>query len=466
MLQFYNTLSRKKENFEPLLQGEVKMYTCGPTVYDYFHIGNARSFISSDLIYRYLLFRGYKVTYLMNITDIDDKIIKKSNEEGVASSEIAERYTKAFLDDLTALKVQKATLYPKATEHIPQIIALVEKLIANGAAYASGGDVYYSIDAFPGYGKLSGKNIDDLEAGARVEVNTVKKNPMDFALWKAAKPGEPWWESPWGQGRPGWHIECSAMSCNHLGDTFDIHAGGSDLIFPHHENEIAQSEGATGKQFVRYWLHFGFLNIDNEKMSKSLGNFFTVRDILKKFSAETLRFFYAQTHYASPLNFTETGLRSAESGVERFKNFALILKEALANATENGAVPEFSTGHYYDEFCKVMDDDINAPQGLAVLSDFMREANKFLASGPLQKAFTEQLAQFFFATAGGIFGLIPAEESASAGMEEQLLNLIIEVRKQAKLQKQYAIADLIRDELKKIGLELRDSKEKTTIVRI
>ena len=293
MLSIYNTLTKKKEIFEPINPPEVGIYICGPTVYDYFHIGNARSFVMADVVRRYLLYKGYKVKFLMNITDVDDKIIKRSNEESEDFKIFAKKYISAFFDDLEKLKLMKADIYPKATEHMDEIIRMIESLEDKGIAYNTDGNVYYDVSKFKEYGKLSGKNIDDLISGARVEISEEKKNPLDFALWKKAKAGEPYWESRWGNGRPGWHIECSAMSCKHLGEYFDIHAGGNDLIFPHHENEIAQSEAANNKQFVKYWLHFGFLNIENEKMAKSLGNFFTARDVISRHSAEAIRLFFA-----------------------------------------------------------------------------------------------------------------------------------------------------------------------------
>jgi cysteinyl-tRNA synthetase len=301
----YNTLDRKKEEFKPINPPSVSMYVCGPTVYDLFHIGNARSFVMGDMIRRYLEYRGYNVKYVMNLTDVDDKIIKRANEQGVDAKDYAEKYISEFFKDIDGLKVKRADAYPQATHHIDDMIELIKELEKKEIAYNVNGDVFYDVRKFKDYGKLSGKNIDDLESGARIEINENKHNPLDFALWKKAKEGEPKWESPWGKGRPGWHIECSAMSMKELGETIDIHAGGSDLIFPHHENEIAQSEAATCHDFVKYWVHFGFLNIRNEKMSKSLGNFFTTRDVLKKFNAETIRLFFSQTHYAAPLNFSE-----------------------------------------------------------------------------------------------------------------------------------------------------------------
>jgi len=316
----YNTLTKKKEEFKPINPPNVSMYVCGPTIYDYFHIGNGRTFMMADVIRRYLIYKGYNVKYVMNLTDVDDKIIKKAIEEGVDTKEITKKFEQAFFDDIKKLKIKQADVYPKATEHIKEIEDIISKLEEKQIAYNVNGNVFYDVIKFNGYGKLSGKNIDDLESGARVEVNEEKKNPLDFALWKKAKEGEPAWESPWGEGRPGWHIECSAMSMKHLGETIDIHAGGSDLIFPHHENEIAQSEASSGHEFVKFWLHFGFLNINKEKMSKSLGNFFTTRDILSKYPAEAVRLLFVQSHYASPLNFSKELLDAAQKGAEKIAN--------------------------------------------------------------------------------------------------------------------------------------------------
>ncbi len=340
MLKLYNTLTRQKEEFLPINPPEVKFYMCGPTVYDYFHIGNARSFLMADIIRRYLEYKDYKVKYVMNLTDVDDKIIRKSNEEKITSDKVAEKYINYFMEDVEKLGMKKADVYPRATQHMQQIIDLIKKLEEKGIAYNVKGNVFYDVSKFQGYGKLSGKKIDELESGARIEINEEKKNPLDFALWKKAKEGEPFWESPWGKGRPGWHIECSAMSCKHLGETFDIHAGGNDLIFPHHENEIAQSEGASGKPFVKYWIHFGFLNINEEKMSKSLGNFFTARDILKKYSPFAIRMFFAQAHYGGPLNFSEELLASAEKGLEKLNNLRDKIIEELKDNKIDGINPE------------------------------------------------------------------------------------------------------------------------------
>lgn len=459
MIKIYNTLTNQKEEFKPITVGEVKFYVCGPTVYDFFHIGNARSFIMSDVIRRYLEFAGYKVTYAMNLTDIDDKIINKANNEGSSAHTVAEKFSAAFFEDINKLKIKPADIYPKATAHIPEILSMIEKLIEKGFAYVSGSDVFYDISKFDEYGKLSGKNIDDLESGARVEINESKKSPLDFALWKGAKPGEPYWESSWGKGRPGWHIECSAMSCKHLGETFDIHAGGSDLIFPHHENEIAQSEGATGKKFVNYWLHFGFLNIDNEKMSKSLGNFFTTRDFLKQYSAETLRFFYLQTHYRSPLNFTQEALESSKKGLEKIQN----LWERFAEITPGENSNEFDFNRFRDEFNECMSDDFNSPKALAVIFDFVKEFNSYLAvnQSPTE-AVLSKAQDFLLATAGGVFGLLhTSDEVTVSNLEPALIDLLVDIRFEAKVSKNFVLADKIRVELNNLGIELKDSKEKT-----
>ncbi len=462
MLKLYNTLTKTEEEFKPLNEGKVTMYVCGPTVYDFFHIGNARSFINADFIRRYLEFLGYDVKFVMNITDIDDKIINRSLGENRPASEVAGEYAAAFLEDLHRLNIKPATVYPKATEHITEIIELIQKLEKNGVAYARNGDVYFEIEKFAEYGKLSGKKLDELDPGSRVEVDEMKKAPLDFALWKHAKPGEPYWESPWGKGRPGWHIECSAMSCKHLGETFDIHAGGNDLIFPHHENEIAQSEAATGKPFVRYWLHFGFLNIDNEKMSKSLGNFKTARDILKHYSAETIRYFFAQSHYRAPLNFTDEALNSAKAGLEKLQS--LYDRVTTLSASAGGtAVVEFPFDKYYDNFRDAMDADINTSRGLAVVFEFVKEANRILSTGEkYQQSFYAGLKEFLDRTAAGVFGIISDKKVSSAGIEEKLIGLLIDVRNEARKTKNFALSDMIRDGLKNLGVTLQDSKDGTT----
>ncbi|MCK9425479.1 MAG: cysteine--tRNA ligase [Ignavibacteriaceae bacterium] len=463
MLKLYNTLTNKKEEFIPLVPNEVKMYICGPTVYDYFHIGNARTFIMADVIRRYLEYKGFTVKFVMNITDIDDKIIKKAIDRKKEYSSVAKTYANAFLEDLVKLNIKPATIYPKATEHIDEIIAMVKSLLERGFAYNVNGNVFYDVLKFTGYGKLSGKNLEDLESGARVEINEEKNNPLDFSLWKKAKEGEPFWESPWGNGRPGWHIECSAMGCKHLGETFDIHGGGSDLIFPHHENEIAQSEASTGKQFVHYWIHFGFLNIDNEKMSKSLGNFFTAREVVKNFPAEVIRLFFAQSHYAGSLNYSVELLDASKKGLEKIENFLFTLKEKQKSAVDHTKKIPFSCKKYYSDFEEAMDDDFNSAKALAVIFDFIKEVNRLFVEYPqLDKPFLEKVEKFLQKTAVDVFGIASFErKEESASLENELMEILIQLRITAKAEKNFALADKIRDDLKSLGIQLLDSKEKT-----
>ena len=492
MLKIYNTLTKQKEEFKPINPPNVNMYVCGPTVYDYFHIGNARTFVNSDIIRKYLEYKGYKVKFVMNLTDVDDKIIKKSNEENISTKQVTEKYIKAFFEDSANLNIKRANIHPKATAHMQDIIDMIKKLEQNGFAYNVDGNVFYDVQKFKEYGKLSGKKIDELEVGSRVEVNEEKKNPLDFALWKKAKEGEPSWESPWGNGRPGWHIECSVMSCKHLGETFDIHAGGNDLIFPHHENEVAQSEAANGKKFVNYWIHFGFLNIDNEKMSKSLGNFSTARDILKKYSAETIRMLFAQTHYGGPLNFSDELLSAAEKGLEKLNNLAQKVEEEIKSNKRDGINSTFDFKKYEDEFEKVMDDDFNTPQGIAVIFDFVKDVNKTIAENEnINLEFFSNVKSYLEKTASGVFGILNYKklfaettyfklvghdvqhivnkyinaDSSEIKSDEDLdeyLNKILEIRNKAKKEKNYTLADEIRNDLNKIGIILEDTKEKTT----
>jgi len=463
MLKLYNTLTNKKEEYIPLVPNEVKMYMCGPTVYDYFHIGNARSFIMADVIRRYLEYKGLNVKFVMNITDIDDKIIKKAIDGKKEYSVVAETYANAFLEDLKKLNIKPATIYPKATAHIGEIIAMIKSLEEKGFAYNVDGNVFYDVSKFTDYGMLSGKNLEDLESGARVEINEEKKNPLDFSLWKKAKEGEPSWESPWGNGRPGWHIECSAMGCKHLGETFDIHAGGSDLIFPHHENEIAQSEASTGKHFVNYWMHFGFLNIDNEKMSKSLGNFFTARDVVEKYPAEVIRFFFVQTHYSGPLNYSVELLDASKKGLEKIDNFLFTLKEKQKTAVDHAKKIPFSCKKFYNDFEEAMDDDFNSAKALAVIFDFIKEVNRLFVEHPqLDKPFLEKVEKFLQKTSVDVFGIASFERKAeTASLENELIEILIRLRITAKAEKNFALADKIRDDLKSLGIQLLDSKEKT-----
>lgn len=490
MLKLYNTLTKKVEEFIPLDPPNVGMYICGPTVYDYFHVGNARTFIMADIIRRYLEFKGYNVKYVMNLTDIDDKIIKKSNEEKISASEIARKYSEAFFEDLKRLKIKPATLYPKATEHINEMLKMIKVLVENGAAYNIDGNVFYNVLSFNGYGKLSGKNIEDLEAGARVEIMEEKKNSLDFALWKKSKEGEPFWGSEWGNGRPGWHIECSAMSCRHLGDTFDIHAGGNDLIFPHHENEIAQSEASNKKPFVKYWMHFGFLNINKEKMSKSLGNFFTAREVLAKYSAEAIRLFFAQAHYRGPVEFSDELLDAAEKGLEKLKNLQSTIESALDKNNIDGINPNFDIQSFEERFVQALDDDFNTPQAIAVVFDFVKEINKTIADKEnLNVNFFKTVRNFLIKTAENILGIISFAEKdlkSDALLESKvrqiqtdydtILNVnkssntneyikrLIEVRLNAKKEKKYQLADEIRKRLEDIGIILKDTKGGTDFI--
>lgn len=468
-MQIYNTLTRKKEDFIPQNPGEVTMYVCGPTVYDIFHIGNARSFIMADIVRRYLEYCKYYVRFVMNITDIDDKIIRKANEEKITAKQLADKYAGYFLEDIKKLKIKNATIFPRATEHIEDIITIIRQLEENGYAYNIDGNVFYNVAKFPEYGKLSGKVIEELQSGARIEINEQKNNPLDFALWKKAKDGEPSWDSPWGKGRPGWHIECSAMSTKHLGETIDIHAGGNDLIFPHHENEIAQSEAAHKHQFVRYWIHFGFLNIQNEKMSKSLGNFFTAREVLNKFSAETIRLFFVQTHYAGPLSFSDELLISAQKGLEKITNLAEKIVGQLANAGD-GVTPEFNYNKYRSAFEEAMNDDFNTPQATAVIFDFLRDYNRTIAENAgISKQFYQDGFNFLKDTAEGVLGIIDfnsLSKSDSPSLENELIELLIQLRAKAKIEKNYGLSDDIREGLKNIGIVLQDTKERTTYKKL
>ena len=450
-LQIFNSLTRQKETFQPLVPGKVGMYVCGMTVYDFCHLGHARVMVAFDVIARYLRHRGYEVNYIRNITDIDDKIIKRANENGEAFDALTERFIAEMHKDSDLLGIERPSAEPKATAHIDDIIALNETLINKGFAYpADNGDVYYAVRKFDGYGKLSGKVIDELEAGARVEVDEHKRDPLDFVLWKAAKPEEPHWQSPWGIGRPGWHIECSAMSKCCLGDTFDIHGGGPDLKFPHHENEIAQSEAANGKKFVNTWMHAGAVRVDGEKMSKSLGNFFTIREILEKYPAEVVRFFLLSSQYRSAINYSEDSLKEAQTKLERFYNALL--------GVQVGDVADINND-YSQRFHAAMDDDFNTPEAIAALFDLVRAVNK--ASGAEQAALAGQL-RFL----GGVLGCLQSDPQAflqsGAGDEAEWIESMIVKRADAKKAKDFATADAVRDELLAKGIVLRDGPEGTS----
>ncbi|WP_338352535.1 cysteine--tRNA ligase [Thalassolituus oleivorans] len=449
-LQIYNTLTRQKETFKPLVEGKVGMYVCGMTVYDFCHLGHARAFLAFDLIVRYMRHIGLEVNYIRNVTDIDDKIIKRANENGEPFLDLVDRFANAMNEDFDQLGIGRPTHEPRATAHIDDIIKLVNTLIDKGFAYAvPNGDVYYRVRKFEGYGKLSGKVLDDLEAGSRVDVDTDKEDPLDFVLWKAAKPDEPHWESPWGIGRPGWHIECSAMSTCCLGETFDIHGGGPDLKFPHHENEIAQSEAATGKTYANTWIHAGALRLGEEKMSKSLGNFFTIRDILEKYDGEVVRFFLISSHYRSHVSYMDNSLDEAHSKLERFYN-------ALQEANVGDAAD--IDNEYSQRFHAAMDDDFNTPEAIAALFDLVREVNK--TTGEEQQALAGQLKYL-----GGVLGCLQADPQtflqAGAGDEAAWIDEMIAKRIAAKKAKDFATADAVRDELVAKGIVLKDGPEGT-----
>ncbi|MDL2217183.1 cysteine--tRNA ligase [Christensenellaceae bacterium OttesenSCG-928-M15] len=456
-MQIYNTMTRQKEQLIPVTPGRISMYACGPTVYNYFHIGNARPFIVFDTLRRYLEYRGFEVIFAQNFTDIDDKMIRRANEEGITVKELGERFIEEYYHDADALGVERATYNPRATEHIGDIIRLVETLIEKGHAYAAdNGDVYFSIRSYENYGKLSGQSIDDLESGARIDPTEQKKDPLDFALWKGQKVGEPAWESPWGMGRPGWHIECSAMSMELLGETFDIHAGGQDLIFPHHENEIAQSEAATGKPFANYWMHNGYININNEKMSKSLNNFFTVRDIAKEYDLQAVRLFMLGAHYRSPVNFSRELVEQATAALSRLKNAADRLEDApiAPNGTPEDAkfIEELKT--YEAAFCEAMDDDLNTAGAIGTLFDLAHALNTFV-SEPHGKEAVEAGKKLFYELTG-VLGLIKKQEAES--FPQEALDLL-EKRQEARATKNWAQADAIRDELKALGYVVEDTKQ-------
>ena len=462
-MQIYNTMTRKKEELVTLVPGEVSMYVCGPTVYNFFHIGNARPFVVFDTLRRYLEYRGYKVKFIQNFTDIDDKLIRKANEEGITVPEVAERYIKEYYTDADALSVERATCNPRATEHIPQIIALVETLIEKGHAYpAENGDVYFSVRSFPGYGKLSGQSIEDLESGARIDPTDVKRDPLDFALWKGAKPGEPAWDCPWGKGRPGWHIECSAMSMELLGPTFDIHAGGQDLVFPHHENEIAQSEAATGKPFARYWMHNGYINVNNQKMSKSLGNFLLVREIGKEFDLEAVRLFLLGAHYRNPVNFSRDLVEQSNAGLIRIRTARERLAEAKEGpATDADAAFIASLDEYKGKFCEAMDDDLNTADAIGVLFDYARAVNTFVSEPRSREALDKAAALFDDFTR--VLGILQHQKTDEFPAEALAL---LEERAVVRKAKDWARADAIRDELKAMGFAVEDSKDGAKLKRL
>jgi cysteinyl-tRNA synthetase len=484
-LRVYNTLTKRKEDFVEINKGKINMYVCGVTVYDVCHIGHARANIVFDVIYRYLDSLGYDVTYVRNFTDVDDKIIKKANDEDTTCKKITERYIKKFNTDMTSLNLKKPTMEPKATEHISDMVEMIRKLVENGHAYAVEGDVYFSVDSFKEYGKLSARNMDELMAGARVQVNERKRNPLDFALWKDSKPGEPKWESPWGEGRPGWHIECSAMSTKYLGDTFDIHGGGKDLIFPHHENEIAQSECSTGKKFVNYWLHNGFVNINSEKMSKSLKNFATIKNVLKEYHPEVLRMFLISNHYRSPIDFTETNMKETKGNLDRCYALKKLIKEKLSAEDNDPAVPEFNAAlelkekdlSFLESIKAAMNDDFNTAVSISLLLELVRLTNRYISddrftvcpdSKNILRAVDDNLSRF-----SDIFGILTYDPEVYFSLEkcdalkklkisEDEISNLIEDRAKARKDRDFKRSDEIRDKLLDSGIILEDTPEGTT----
>ena len=458
-MKVYNTLTRKKEELVPITPGEIKMYACGPTVYNYIHIGNARPLCIFDILRRYLEYRGYNVKFVQNFTDIDDKIIRRANEEHVDFSEISERYIKEFWTDADGLNVRHATINPKATENIDAIIQIISTLIEKGYAYEAQGDVYFSTEKFKDYGKLSHQPLEDLEAGARIMVGEVKREPMDFAVWKAAKPGEPAWDSPWGKGRPGWHIECSAMNWRYLGDTIDIHCGGQDLIFPHHENEIAQSECFTGKPFAHYWMHNGYINVDNVKMSKSLGNFFTVRDVAEKYGYEPIRYLLISAQYRSPINYSTDIIEQCIAALNRLYTCRDSLDFELKNASDaehdgdKAIVDGFDK--YREQFISAMDDDLNTADAIASIFELVRDINTNVVGKTPSKALVEgAIAMFDELT--GVLGLVYNRKIETLDSDVEAL---IEARTNARKEKNWAEADRIRDQLKEMGIGLEDTAQ-------
>lgn len=488
-LRVYNTQSRRKELFEPIAAGKVGLYVCGITAYDTCHVGHARSAVVFDVIARFLKYQGYDVTFVKNFTDVDDKIINKANALGRTIGDIADQYIQEHNEDMDAMGVKRPTVAPRATDHIDGMIKLIETLMQKNLAYVSEGDVYFSVEGFSGYGKLSGRGLDEMAAGARVDVNEKKRNPLDFALWKGSKENEPWWESPWGKGRPGWHIECSVMSQKYLGDTFDIHGGGEDLVFPHHENEMAQSEGATGKPFARYWLHNGFVRVDHEKMSKSLGNFSTIRDMLKRYHPEVLRLFILQSHYRSALDFAETSIHEARIGLERFYALLKTVKDLLSTAPNvpPPAVEDFTKSgsemvnrlHLLKiQFLEAMEDDFNTARTIGYLFDTVRQANNYLELTKKEAPSPEKIAILrmvgdIVGEMGEVLGLFQEDpdvyyrldrerEAAKRGLDPAEIEQLLADRNSARAQKAWAKADQIRIDLIARGVTLKDGPAGTT----
>ena len=452
-MKIFNTLTRQKDEFIPLNEGEAKIYACGPTVYNYIHIGNARPLCVFDVLRRYLEWVGYKVTFVQNFTDIDDKLIKKANEEGITVPEVAERFIKEFWVDAKGMNIREASVHPRATENIPEIIGIIEELIEKGFAYPSGGDVYFRAKKFHEYGKLSHQPLEDLEAGARIATGEIKEDPMDFCLWKGAKEGEPFWESPFGKGRPGWHIECSAMSTKYLGKTIDIHCGGLDLIFPHHENEIAQSEGANGCELAHYWMHNGFINVDNRKMSKSLGNFFTVRDVAEKYGYEPIRYLMISSHYRSPINYSLDIITQAQNALERLYTCRDRLDFAISHAEEGGEAPEILATRR-EKFAEALADDLNTADALAEVFNLARDINLLIDEGA-KKGELEAAAKVFDELCS-VLGILYNRKTENLDSE---IEELIAKRTEARKNRDFATADAIRDQLKEMGIVLEDTPQ-------
>lgn len=459
----YNTLTKKKEKFVPIDGNNVKIYACGPTVYNFIHIGNARPLCVFDMLRRYLVYRGFKVTFVQNFTDIDDKIINKANDEGVKFSDISERYINEYIKDAKGLNLKKADVHPKATETIDEIISIIETLVQKNFAYELNGDVYFDVKKFKEYGKLSGQSLEELESGARVELNEKKRNPLDFALWKSSKPKEPFWESPWGRGRPGWHIECSAMIKKHLGETIDIHCGGQDLIFPHHENEIAQSECANGASLAKFWLHNGFINVNNQKMSKSLNNFFTVREISEKYGYQPIRYLMISSHYKSPLNFSDESMINCKNALERLSNFRRNLEFIKKSSGDNGLISFDLLDEFKNRFVEYMDDDLNVSGALSVVFEMVKFINSKISENEKMNVKFVEKSISLFDEFMEIFGL--KVDNFELNLPEKIKNLI-EKRKIARENKNWNEADEIRDYLKKKGYLIEDGKFETNVIKV
>ena len=473
-MKLFNTLTKQKEEFIPLEEGHVKMYSCGPTVYNYFHIGNARPFIIFDTLRSFLEYRNYKVTFVQNFTDIDDKMINRAKKDGTTVRELAEKYIAEYFTDAAGLGIKEASVHPKATDSIDDIISLIRKLEDKGFAYAVDGDVYFDTRSFRDYGKLSHQKLEDLESGARIDIDKRKRDPMDFALWKGQKPDEPAWESPWGKGRPGWHIECSAMAQRYLGDTIDIHCGGQDLIFPHHENEIAQSEACSGKPLARYWLHNGFINIDNEKMSKSAGNFFTVRDIVKQYDYEVVRFFMLSAHYRNPINFSHDLMEQSKNGLERMYKCLDKLKHLHEN-TEHITTADLDPGDAHmentlkeklqtlkSEFLKAMDDDLNTADAISAMFMMVKEINTGITAASHISTETMEFSASILKELGAVLGILQKEKKDEHSDE---IDELVNQRQQARKDKNWKLADEIRDRLKEMGITLEDTPQGVKIVK-